>query len=106
VLQNENRIADEPKRVFWERTGVLGPVYRLLGQELSDVEIASKLNVTELNVRGCIAWLLRALRLTNRGELFQYASIPAARSLTQTGNAVSCPPELNRSILLAGVAGR
>jgi hypothetical protein len=86
-------------RVFWERTGVLGPVYRLLGQGLSDVAIANKLNVTELNVQGCVTWLLRSLRFTNRGELFQYASIPAARSLTQTGNAVSCLPKLNRSIL-------
>lgn len=25
-------------RVFWERTGVLGPIYRLAGQGLSDVD--------------------------------------------------------------------
>ena len=61
-------------RVFWERTGVLYPVYRLVGQGLSDGEIANKLNVTELKVQSCIAWMLHFLKFTDRKELAQYAS--------------------------------
>jgi hypothetical protein len=37
-------------RVFWERVGVLGPVYRLVGQGFSDRDIAKKLNLTEPSV--------------------------------------------------------
>jgi hypothetical protein len=44
-------------RIFWERAGVLGPVYRLAGQGLSDVDIANKLNLTEVKVADCIAWI-------------------------------------------------
>jgi DNA-binding NarL/FixJ family response regulator len=64
-------------RVFWERTGVLGPIYRLAGQGLSDVDIANKLNLTELKVQGCVAWILHFLKLTDRIELIRYASIRA-----------------------------
>jgi hypothetical protein len=35
-------------RCFWEQTGVLGPIYRGLGQGLNDDGIARKLNLTEL----------------------------------------------------------
>lgn len=62
-------------RVFWERTGVLGPIYRLAGQGLSDVDIATKLNLTEITVQGCVAWLLHFLKLTDRIELIRYASV-------------------------------
>lgn len=61
-------------RVFWEKVGILGPVYRLAGQGFSDHEIAKKLNITELNVQGCVAWILHFLKLTGRAELMQYAS--------------------------------
>lgn len=61
-------------RVFWERTGVLGPIYRLAGQGLSDMDIATKLNLTEITVQGCVAWLLHFLKLTDRIELIRYAS--------------------------------
>jgi len=40
---------------FWEETGVLGPIYRAVGQGLNDRDIAKKLNLTELNVQSCIA---------------------------------------------------
>jgi DNA-binding NarL/FixJ family response regulator len=60
-------------RVFWEQVGVLGPVYRLVGQGLSDREIAGKLSLTELKVQGCIAWILHFLKLSDRGELIRYA---------------------------------
>jgi DNA-binding NarL/FixJ family response regulator len=62
-------------RVFWERTGVLGPIYRLAGQGLSDVDIANKLNLTEVKVQGCVAWILHFLKFTDRIELIRYASV-------------------------------
>ena len=61
-------------RSFWEQTGVLGPIYRLLGKGLNDNDIAVRLNLTEEKVQGCIAWLLHFLRLKNRQELVLYAS--------------------------------
>jgi DNA-binding NarL/FixJ family response regulator len=64
-------------RCFWEQTGVLGPIYRLLGQGMNDGDIARKLNVTEVNVQSCIAWILRFLNLKNRQEPVLYASAAA-----------------------------
>jgi len=61
-------------RSFWEQTGVLGPIYRLLGRGLNNDAIATRLNLTEEKVEGCIAWLLRFLRLKNRQDLVRYAS--------------------------------
>ena len=65
-------------RVFWERTGVLLPIYRLAGQGLSDVDIAIKLNLTEVKVQECVAWILHFLKLRDRIELMRYASVRAA----------------------------
>jgi len=61
-------------QVFWERTGILGPIYRSMGKGLADAEIASTLNLTDLNVQSCIAWMMRFLKLTNREDLVLYAS--------------------------------
>lgn len=61
-------------RCFWEQTGVLGPIYRLLGQGLNDGDIARKLDLTEVKVQGCVTWILHFLNLKNREELFLYAS--------------------------------
>lgn len=61
-------------RVFWERVGILAPVYRLVGRGFSDREIATKLNRTELDVQGCTAWIVHFLGLTDRVELVRYAS--------------------------------
>ena len=66
-------------RVFWEKVGALGPIYRLVGQGFSDREIATKLNLTELSVQSCIAWILQFLELTNRNELIRYAATPTTR---------------------------
>ena len=41
---------------------------------MSDGEIANKLNLTELNVHSCIAWMLHFLKFTDRKELVHYAS--------------------------------
>ncbi|HEV2395943.1 MAG TPA: LuxR C-terminal-related transcriptional regulator [Candidatus Sulfotelmatobacter sp.] len=64
-------------RCFWEQTGVLGPIYRLLAKGLNDAEIATKLGLTEVNVQDCVAWVLHFLKLKNRQELVQYASAGA-----------------------------
>lgn len=56
-------------RVYWERIGVLGPIYRLLGQGSSNREIASKLNLTETKVQECISWMLHSFRMPDRMEL-------------------------------------
>ena len=64
-------------RSFWEQTGVLGPIYRLLGEGLNDDDIAVKLDLTEAKVRGCIAWIVHFLELKSRQELVLYASTAA-----------------------------
>ena len=64
-------------RSFWEQAGVLGPIYRLLGQGVNDNDIALRLNATEEKVHGCVAWLIHFLRLKNRQELVLYASAAA-----------------------------
>jgi len=62
---------------FWEQTGVLGPIYRLLGQGLNDNDIAKKLGLTEVNVQNCIAWVIHFLKMKDRPELVLYASAGA-----------------------------
>ena len=64
-------------RCFWEQTGVLGPIYRSLGQGLNDGEIATKLGLPEVNVQNCIAWVIHFLKLRDREELVHYASAGA-----------------------------
>ena len=56
-------------RCFWEQTGVLGPIYHAVGQGLNDRDIARKLNLTELNVQSCIAWIVHFLNLKSRQDL-------------------------------------
>lgn len=56
-------------RVYWERIGVLGPIYRLVGKGLNDREIANKLDITEITVRGCISWMLHSFKMPNRMQL-------------------------------------
>jgi len=56
----------------------LGAVYRLVGQGFSDRDIATKLDLTELSVQACIAWILHFLGFTNRNELIRYAATPTA----------------------------
>ena len=70
-------------RNFWERLGILLPVYRLVGRGLSDSEIANELNLTECKVETCISWMLRFLKLTNRLELVRHAC-SAAQQMSGT----------------------
>lgn len=58
-------------QVFWEKIGILGPVYRLVARGLSDVEIASNLDITEGRVRDCVAWMQRFLHCEDRNELMR-----------------------------------
>jgi hypothetical protein len=60
-------------RVYWERIGVLGPIYRLVGQGFNDQEIAGKLNITETKVRGCISWMLTSFEMSDRVDLVRHA---------------------------------
>jgi DNA-binding NarL/FixJ family response regulator len=64
-------------RCFWEQSGVLGPIYRAVGQSLNDCDIAKKLNLTELNVQSCVAWIVHFLDLKSRQDLVLYASSAA-----------------------------
>ena len=64
-------------RCFWEQIGLLGPIYRLVGKSMIDSDIAENLGLTDVNVEGCIAWMLRLLKFTSREELVQYASSAA-----------------------------
>lgn len=61
-------------RVFWGRTGILLPIYRLAVRVLSAADIATKLNIPKVSVEGCLAWMLHFLKLRDRNELVQYAA--------------------------------
>lgn len=54
---------------YWERIGVLGPTYRLLGRGWSNRDIAKYLNRTEVMVDDCVQWLLRFLKRRSREDL-------------------------------------
>jgi len=61
-------------QVFWEKIGVLSPIYRLVGRGLSDSEIADALELTEIRVSECVAWMEHFLRCKDRNQLVQDAS--------------------------------
>jgi len=61
-------------RSFWEQTGILGPIYGLLGRGFNNDDIAARLNITQEKVEGCIARLLHFLTLKDRQDLVLYAS--------------------------------
>lgn len=71
-------------RVFWEKTGVLYPIYSFVGRGWNDDEIAVKLHISELHVQSCIAWMLNFLGLKNRGELIRHALVVEAHSPAST----------------------
>lgn len=67
-------------RTFWGRLGILLPIYRLVGQGLTDREIASQRDLTEDKVESCISWILYFLELSNRSELVQHACSAALQT--------------------------
>ena len=56
-------------RAFYEKLGVLGPIYRLVGKGFSDREIAGQLRLSEPVVTNCIAWMLHSLKIGDRAKL-------------------------------------
>ncbi len=67
-------------RTFWGRLGILLPIYRLVGQGLTDKEIASQLHLADDKVKNCIAWMLHFLELDDRLELVQHACSAAQQT--------------------------
>ena len=61
-------------QVFWEKIGILGPIYCRVGCGLSDREIAYDLDITEARVQDCLAWMQHFLRCKDRNELAQGAA--------------------------------
>ena len=59
----------------WQKLGILGPVYRLIGRGFSNDEIAGKLNISQENVRRCVDWLTRFGPDYSRAELEAFAEI-------------------------------
>jgi hypothetical protein len=55
-------------RCYWEAIGILGPIYGLIGKDLSEREIARKLNLPETTVNACTAWLMHFLKCDNRAQ--------------------------------------
>ena len=76
-------------RSFWEQSGVLGPIYRLLGKDLNNDDIAARLNIAPEKVEGCIAWLLHFLTLKNRRDLVLYASRADSPAFTRSSATVT-----------------
>ena len=64
-------------RAFWEKVGVLGPIYRLVAQGFSDRDIAEKLCLTEVRIQECVIWIVHFLGFTSRIDLFRHAATPA-----------------------------
>ena len=56
-------------RGFYEKLGVLGPIYRLVGEGFSDGGIAGRLHLSEPVVTNCIAWMLHSFQITDRAKL-------------------------------------
>jgi hypothetical protein len=55
----------------------LGPVFCLAGQGFSDGEIATRLSTSEVNLQGCIVWILYFLCFSDQMERIRYASVHA-----------------------------
>lgn len=60
-------------QVYWERTGVLGPIFRLASKGVGDDDITTQLRLPPSTVRNCVDWLLRFLQLSDREGLVLYA---------------------------------
>ena len=77
----QHRESRRTMRVWCEKLGVLGPIYRLVGEGFSDREIAVRLRLSEQVVTNCIAWMLHSFKITDRAKLVADA-FSAARPST------------------------
>jgi len=50
-------------QAFWEPMSVLGPIYRMVGEGLTDAEIGHKLKFTEHTVKNCVSWIMHSLEM-------------------------------------------
>ena len=57
---------------FREQMNVLSPIYRLLGEGFNDGDIAVKMDLTEVKVEGCIAWIVYFLGLKSWCNTLQW----------------------------------
>ena len=78
-------------RVYWDRIGVLGPIYGLVGQGFNDQEIAAKLNITETKVRGCISWMLKSFGMSDRLDLVRHAFSVGHPKVSRAGELERVP---------------
>jgi hypothetical protein len=69
LLGPQHRESRQTMRAFYEKLGVLGPIYRLVGEDFSDREIAGQLRLSELVITNCIAWMLHSLKIADRAML-------------------------------------
>src|SRR5579872_3188313 len=65
----QHRESRQTMRGFYEKLGVLGLIYCLVGEGFNDVEIAGRLNLSEPVVTNCIAWMLHSLKIADRAKL-------------------------------------
>jgi hypothetical protein len=61
-------------QVFWEKIGILGPVYRLTRHGLRGSENANHFDITQVRVHDRIDWMQHFLHCENRDELAQETS--------------------------------
>ena len=76
---------------FWERPGIVGAVYHLVGRGLNDREIATELALTDRRTGSCVSSLLCLLNLEDRGDLFVHA-LAAARTFRQGHELAQAQP--------------
>jgi orotate phosphoribosyltransferase-like protein len=66
-------------QVYRKRTGVLGPIYRLVGRGLNDQDIAKELNIPKSTVHDCISAMLKSFDMPDRLDLVRHASATSRR---------------------------
>jgi len=85
-------------QVHWEKLGILGPVYGLLGRGFGNDAIAAKLNISEDYVRRCVDWLMRFGGHSCRAEL----TLEAFAAIPWDGNAEVGPAMRKLDLVSAG----
>lgn len=76
MSQMGSRAWKEKMRCYWERIGILGPTYRLLGRGWSNHDIANYLGRTDEIVDSCVQWIMDFLPVATRSELVVLVAEP------------------------------